>query len=359
MIKRIHTTLLALVAIVGSVSAQSLSVQPIEVQTGGQTEVVVSLTGATAMTALQFNLQLPTGLTATTDNVTLGAATNGHTLSVQTLASGDLLFVLYSMDLKAFKNGELLRIPVTTGNSATNATGKLYTIRTASISGEDAVSHACSNAQFNVTMTEPEPEPRPNVAGKTFTLHCARGYVYGDGTKLAGTADAAQASKFAIVTYNEQTYLYDATNKAFAVHSTAAKAGTTGNNTLESKTDLSKAVTGLSWGETGYDAYPFYLEDSFGNWLNMDGQKRVYMNTWKDFEGGVAGNTYAVTIVDTEFDATEAIAMLEAYTTGIGSVENETMRNGEKEKVFDLSGRKVAKPTKAIYIVNGRKVLIK
>ena len=46
-------------------------------------------------------------------------------------------------------------------------------------------------------------------------------------------------------------------------------------------------------------------------------------------------------------------------TTGIRSIENETMRNGENEKYFDLSGRRIQKPTKGLYIVNGRKVVIK
>ena len=40
----------------------------------------------------------------------------------------------------------------------------------------------------------------------------------------------------------------------------------------------------------------------------------------------------------------------------------ETMRDGENEKmsaIFDLSGRRVAKPAKGLYIVNGKKVLVK
>ena len=166
------------------------------------------------------------------------------------------------------------------------------------------------------------------MQGKSFTLRCARGYVYGDGTKLAGTTDASQASEFAIVAYNGQTYLYDATNKAFVVHTTAAKAGTTGNPSLESKDDFSKAVTGLTWGTTGYESYPYYLEDSFGNWMNMDKSSNVYMNTWKDFEGGNGGNTYAVTIVDTEFDATEAIEMLDAYYNPVATVTYDFVKNG-------------------------------
>ena len=134
---------------VGSVSAQTLSVQPIEVQTGEQTEVVVSLTGATAMTALQFNLQLPTGVTATKDGITLGAATDGHAISVKPLYSGDLLFVLYNMEQKTFNDGELLRIPVTVNENAQTGSGQLYTVRTATT---DAVSNKCAESSFNITV---------------------------------------------------------------------------------------------------------------------------------------------------------------------------------------------------------------
>ena len=41
---------------------------------------------------------------------------------------------------------------------------------------------------------------------------------------------------------------------------------------------------------------------------------------------------------------------------------SETMRNGDDEKmsaIFDLSGRRVAKPAKGLYIVNGKKILVK
>ena len=154
---------------------------------------------------------------------------------------------------------------------------------------------------------------QPDVTGKTFTLQCKRGYVYYDGTVLAGTSDASSASAFAIVNYNEQTYLYDATQKAFVCHSTDAQAGTTGNASLESNKDFSKAVKGLSFGNTSIEAYPYHLADSWGNWLNMDGTPKVYFNTWKNYEGGNGGNTYKVEIVDASFDATEALAMLDAY----------------------------------------------
>lgn len=131
--------------------AQSLSVANIEAQAGEETELVVNLAGGTSMTALQFNLALPEGMTLAESNVILGAATNGHKLSVQTLANGDHLFVLYSMDLHPLKDGELLRIPVKVDNVATSANGKLYTIRTATA---DAVSHACADVSFTAKNYE-------------------------------------------------------------------------------------------------------------------------------------------------------------------------------------------------------------
>ena len=71
-----------------------------------------------------------------------------HTLSVQNLDNGDYLFVLYSMDLNPFKDGELLRIPVKVGSTDTSSNGNLYTIRTATA---DAVSHTCNDVSWEIT----------------------------------------------------------------------------------------------------------------------------------------------------------------------------------------------------------------
>ena len=155
---------------------------------------------------------------------------------------------------------------------------------------------------------------RPNVTGKVFTLNCKRGYVGCNNGHLCGTTQD-KASRFAVIDYNGTNYLYDVTNQAFVCHSTAAKAGNTGNLLLESNTNLSKAVTGLSWGKTPFATYPWHFEDSFGNWLNMDGQPNVYMNTWKDYENGNGGNTYWLEIADYDYSEaeTEAIEILNQY----------------------------------------------
>ena len=48
---------------------------------------------------------------------------------------------------------------------------------------------------------------------------------------------------------------------------------------------------------------------------------------------------------------------LDGGTTGISEIEK--MRNVENETFYDLQGRRVAQPTKGLYIVNGKKVVIK
>ena len=44
------------------------------------------------------------------------------------------------------------------------------------------------------------------------------------------------------------------------------------------------------------------------------------------------------------------------YATGIEMV-NDQMANGKSDAIYDLTGRRVEKPTKGLYIINGRKVV--
>ena len=141
--KRILHILIALVSIVVSANAQSLS---FEVQAN---EAKISLTGAMEMTALQFNLKLPECVTVDTSKATLGSATDGHTLCIETLDGGDLLFIFYSMDLNPFKDGELLRLPV---NGVLDGDTSLYTIRYADA---DAVSHPAEDVVTGIKSLTP------------------------------------------------------------------------------------------------------------------------------------------------------------------------------------------------------------
>ena len=142
-------TLFFFIILSTEISAQTLSVQDVSVYSGRQVDLVVKLVGGANMTSLQFNLNLPEGLIVDKSKITLCAATDGHTLNVVDLDSGDQLFVLYHLDSKSFKDGELLRIPLIARYNEGAATGKIYTVRTATA---DAVSHECMNAVFNATI---------------------------------------------------------------------------------------------------------------------------------------------------------------------------------------------------------------
>ena len=147
--RRIKAFIIALAAIACNATAQTLTVQSIEATAGEQTTLTVSLSGATEITALQFNLALPRGVSLAEDEATLGTASNGHTLSMQTLDSGDYLYAVYNEDLNTFMDGELLRIPVNIGSEAEGGTGCLYTVRMANT---EAVSQTCADVTFTVTM---------------------------------------------------------------------------------------------------------------------------------------------------------------------------------------------------------------
>ena len=292
--KRILHILLALTAIVGSASAQSLLVQPIEVQTGEQTEMVVSLTGGTSATALQFNLKLPEGISANANNTTLGSATDGHTLNVEPLDNGDLLFILYSMDLKTFRDGELLRIPVTAGNSATNATGQLYTVRTAT---SEAVSHTCSNIQFDVVVTEPAPEGFSN--NKLYTLTCRRGglVLNADATGLAAgqtRTDAPESDKrFAIITYEGAQYLYSPVNKQYLLYDGSF---------------VSRLGSPITFDDTQADGeykYMLSTQSEGGETWFFNNNGNIVINGWSFADDG---NRWLIEPV-ADFDPSEALAL--------------------------------------------------
>jgi hypothetical protein len=56
------------------------------------------------------------------------------------------------------------------------------------------------------------------------------------------------------------------------------------------------------------------------------------------------------------FDATAALAAIKALEAGINNSEF-IIQNSEL--IYDLQGRRVTHPTKGIYILGGRKVVIK
>lgn len=173
--KRIQNILLALLTITTSANAQNLS---FEVKAN---EAAINISGASGMTALQFCLQLSAGVTIDTSNATMGEATASHTLCIETLDNGDLLFILYSMDLNTFKNGELLRIPI---NINGGGTARLYNVRFADT---DAVSYAGEETATGLASPKSSPKGKDlkiyNLAGQRLSKP-QRGIYIKDGKKF-------------------------------------------------------------------------------------------------------------------------------------------------------------------------------
>ncbi len=164
---RILNFIIALSFFVVGANAQTLSVSDIEVAPGWEETLTVNIEGATEMTALQCVLTLPKGINLAKDtdnygielgNAAFGNATNGHYLNATPLASGELLIVVYSMDLCTFKDGTLLYIPVTaTEDFSASAEGSLRIVRTTTVAAESKTS---SDATFTVKLYGEEPEAK-------------------------------------------------------------------------------------------------------------------------------------------------------------------------------------------------------
>lgn len=163
-----------------SATGQTLSVAPIEAEAGAQAELVVTGASLGGVTALQFNLTLPSGITLDEAAITKGSSANSHELSVSTLSTGDRLFVLYNMNLNPFKDGELLRLPITVNGDVGTKTGRIRLFRTAT---PEAVSHARPDTGFTITVKETSgidslsPNPAPKGKGNWYSI---------DGKKLNG-----------------------------------------------------------------------------------------------------------------------------------------------------------------------------
>ena len=145
---------------------------------------------------------------------------------------------------------------------------------------------------------------------KTFKLHSARGYIYYDGTNLAGTTSSSSASTFALIWHGTLNgglyYLYDVTNGAFVCHTgdNYENPGSTGNYSTEMKTDLTKLVYGrFSLTSTGNSSYPYMIYDRNMNYLNIDGQNKACFNSWSTAD---EGNRFAIEYIDA-FDSNSQI----------------------------------------------------
>ena len=350
--QRISQTIVALVAIVGSAMAQTLSIESIEAKAGEQAELVIIASGMSNVTALQFNLVLPKGFILDKSAITKGEAVSGHTLSVQTLEHGAQLFVLYHTDLGLIGNGTLLRLPVTMGEQLGNFRGNLNTIHTATV---EAVSQTCPFTDFLITVKEAE-QP-VTITANNLTM------VYGDevpeltykteGAALEGTPSlTTTATKTSAVgTYPINVGVGSVTNTK-----TTYVAGTL----TITKAPLTVGVKNETITEG--DAIPAFTL-TYDGFRNSDTEATAFTTkpvAKTTATPSSAAGTYPITVSGGEAQnyaltyGQGTLTIEEKEVDGVSSVKADEQPNSA---TYNLAGQKVNAQYKGIVIRNGKKVM--
>ena len=349
---RILQTIVALVAIAGSAAAQTLSIAPVEITMGEQPELVVTASGMSNVTALQFNLVLPMGFTLDKDAITKGEAVSGHTLSVETLEHGGLLFVLYHSDLGLVGNGTLLRLPVKMEEQLGTFGGHLNTIYTATV---EAVSQSYPAVNFLITVNAPD-QPvtiTANDLAMTYGDDVPELTFKSEGTKLYG---APKLSTTATKNSDVGTYPITVRKGSLINKNVTYVAGTL----TITKAPLSVGVENVTI-EQG-DAIPaFSLKyDGFRNGDTADNAftttPQATTTATKDSPAG----TYPITVSGGEAKnyaltyKQGTLTIEKKEVDGISSVKGDEQPNSA---TYNLAGQKVNAQYKGIVIRNGKKVM--
>ena len=350
--RRILQNIVALLAIAGGATAQTLSVASVEAKKGEQAELVVSASGMSGVTALQFNLSLPQGITLNESAITKGEAVSGHTLSVQTMDNGDRLIVLYHMDLGLVSNGTLLRLPITLGQQAGSFSGCLYTVRTATT---DAVSQNCANVTFNITVKATEEQPVTiTAANKTMTYgdnvptltYTSTGATLNGTPKLSTTATkASHVGTYPIkvekgtVTNTNVTYV----NGSLTIEKAPVTVGVQDVTITEGDAIPSFTLTYSGWRNSDKESNAFTTKPTATTTATASSKAGNYPIT---VSGGSAKN-YALTY-------TQGTLTIEP-TVGIEGVYADGQRDAV---IYNVNGQKLLKPRKGINIIGGKKVVV-
>ena len=168
--------------------------------------------------------------------------------------------------------------------------------------------------------------------------------VFGAGVEVAKLTDESTESTLKFATLSNETM---AANTPYAIKvASDFSTATIPNVTLSNVTPSVKAgdwtFTGVyTPGNIPADAY-FFSDNKL--WRAADDT-----NTIKAFRGYFTNNSGAGAR-EVDFSVDDELTGIKTVGSGVQNVENE---------YFDLQGRKVAQPTKGLYIVNGKKIIVK
>ena len=169
--------------------------------------------------------------------------------------------------------------------------------------------------------------------------------VFGAGVEVAKLTDESTEStlKFATLSSDETMEA----NKPYAIKvASKFSTATIPNVTLSNATP---SVTAGNWTFTGVYKPVNIPADSYFFSDNKLWRAADDTNTIKAFRGYFTNNSGAGAR-EVDFSVDDELTGIRTIESGVQNVENE---------YFDLQGRKVAQPTKGLYIVNGKKIIVK
>lgn len=170
--------------------------------------------------------------------------------------------------------------------------------------------------------------------------------VEGDLLKMEQITDFLPANTGVIVKANEGTYTFSSTGENIAEIEGNLLKGSAESITITAENNTKYYVLSMVDGEVGM----YLAELSDGAFLNNANKAYLplYRNTLGVYDGNIDTSNGGQLSNGFRFDF--------GGTTGIENVKGE---NGNVKTMYDLQGRKVEKPTEGIYIINGKKILVK
>lgn len=230
-------------------------------------------------------------------------------------------------------------------NLITPANNKVYTITTATRGGW------AYDAAYTYSSTNEETQETTSFSGAECLVS----------SNVAGISEnlPEENKQFAILTSEAgHTYIYNVAAKKFVgIFGEGGEDSQSG----ASLTDIpTTKETVLIENYKNSTAYPYLI---------AVGERQIAISNQYVALGGIIsfwndatdeGNQYLIKEVEgVEFDATEALATIKSYETATG-IHSATNENAKANAIYDLTGRKiVGKPSKGIYVIDGKKTIVK
>ena len=341
--QRILQTIVALLAIVSSATAQTLSIASVEAKAGEQAELVVSGSGMTGVTALQFNLALPQGVTLNESAITKGEAASGHTLSVQTLDNGDRLVSLYTIRTATTES---------VSQKCADATYAL-TVKSDAVLDEEATEAPKSVEGVKATVKRTIPADTWSTICLPFAMTEAQvKAAFGNDVQLGDFTGCSVDGETVKVNFTEadaieanHPYIIKVTAgvESFAVDGVDIAAGEASVKKDGKDGKYNSFVGNYVNGLTLTDGWLFLNEGKF--YFSTGKTKMKAYRAY--FDLAAAGVHYDSRVV-LSFDETTSISDAQRSTAVV-----------QRSTYYNLKGQRVERPAKGIYVKNGNKVIIK